>query len=99
VEERCSLGKIELWGEDNTVNVPDYLVVRIAQWGPANQIVRRGPGAAGPMPQLVADRAAEIPEQPTNIEAAPALEPVAEPVEQPAEVGQPATDEPGEVLE
>lgn len=71
VEERCSLGKVELWGENNTVNVPDYLVVRIAQWGPANQIVRCGPGAAAAMLQLASDRAAETAEQPIQTDATP----------------------------
>jgi hypothetical protein len=93
VQERCSLGKIEICGENNTVNIPDYLVVRIAQWGSENQIVRRGMGAAGPRPQLAADRAAETFEQPVHTEAAPAARPVGKPSEEPAEPDQPAADE------
>jgi hypothetical protein len=81
MEERSSLGKIELWGENNTVHVPDYLVVRIAQWGELNQIVRHGFGTAAPMPQLAADREAEISEQPVLIETAPADEMIVEPAE------------------
>jgi hypothetical protein len=79
VQERCSLGKIELWGENNTVNVPDYLVVRITQWGPANQIIRCGPGAAAPMSQLAADRAAQTAEQPIQTGATPTGEPGEQP--------------------
>jgi hypothetical protein len=82
VEERCSLGKIELWGQENTVTVPDYLVVRIAQWGPANQVIRCEAGAAVPMLQLAADRAAEIPEQPIQVNPTPIDEPADEPGEQ-----------------
>lgn len=68
VEERCSLGKIELWGEGNLVNIPDYLVVRVAQFGPENQIVRIAPGAAPPMPPQAADQAAETLGSPMNPE-------------------------------
>ena len=95
VKDHCSLGKIELWGENNTVNIPDYLVVRVAQWGLENRVVRHGPAGAAPMPQLAADRAAETPEQPVNIDAAPAEEPV----EEPTEMDQPTPDAPDEANE
>jgi hypothetical protein len=90
VEDGCSLGKIEIWGGGNTVNIPDYLVVRVAQWGQHNQVFRLGPGGISvPMPQLAADRLAQTDEQSLSIEAAPADEFS----DEPAEAGQPVIEE------
>ncbi len=41
VEDRVTLGKIEVWGSDNVISIPQRLVVRINQWGKRTQIVRR----------------------------------------------------------
>jgi|GEM_PF-6813707 len=43
VDDQCSLGKVEIWGDRNCVTIPANLVVRIAQVGPGNQIKRRPP--------------------------------------------------------
>jgi hypothetical protein len=89
VEDRCALGKIEMWGEGNTVHVSDYLVVRVAQWGQQNQVIRRGSGMVVPMTQLAADRSAQAGRQSMSVETTPEEEYVDQPAES-------VTDEYGE---
>jgi len=44
VENNVALGKIEIYGENNVVTIPEHLVVRVAQIGDGNRVVRRGSG-------------------------------------------------------
>jgi hypothetical protein len=41
VEEGATLGKIEIWGQNNTVSIPDQLMVRESVIGEGSQIIRR----------------------------------------------------------
>lgn len=44
VEDRVTLGKVEVWGENNIIEVPARLRVRSSLVGRGSVIVRRGPG-------------------------------------------------------
>jgi len=44
VDDHVTLGKIEIWGADNTVSIPASLVVRVNQVGDGSRVVRRLPG-------------------------------------------------------
>jgi hypothetical protein len=42
IADGCTLGKIELWGEYNIVTIPGHIVLRVAEVGRGNKIIRRG---------------------------------------------------------
>lgn len=44
VEDRVTLGKVEIWGQNNVVEVPARLNVRSSIVGKGSVIIRRGPG-------------------------------------------------------
>lgn len=62
VEDGVRLYKIEFWGKNNTVSIPEYLIVRTAEVG-TNQIIRR--------PREVRPPADESRWEPPPIERAP----------------------------
>jgi hypothetical protein len=41
VEENVTLGKVEIWGENNIINVPETLIIRDDQVGKGTKIIRR----------------------------------------------------------
>lgn len=64
VEERVPVGKIEIWGENNEVSIPDYLRVRTAIVGKGNKIIRRTPEATPPAAPARFDTSTLPPEEP-----------------------------------
>ena len=44
VDDGVTLGKIEFWGNANTVSVPDNLQVMVSAMG-TNQVIHRPPGS------------------------------------------------------
>jgi hypothetical protein len=55
VEDDVTLGKVEIWGENNEVSVPDYLRVRESVVGNGSRVIRRATG----WPQRRAPQATE----------------------------------------
>ncbi len=65
----CTLGKVEIWGEENTITVPAYLVIRRSIIGHGNTIVRTrdlpgddgAPDQAGYVPVYIPEQTQDSP--------------------------------------
>ena len=85
IADGCTLGKIELWGDRNTVDIPGHLVVRVAEVGDGNKIIRRGLNAAS-KPERIEEPFEEIEEPAATPAANPEPPPTTYPEENPAPV-------------
>jgi len=83
IEDRVTLGKVEIWGENCTVSIPEHLIIRADVVGVGSKVVRRPAGARPPAPGPEGEMIERIPietgpepevrrqAQPMNVPATP----------------------------